>query len=78
MLFSIAVGIGLIPLKNKAEVIRMLDTVTDALVQVNKVAINFTPVGVFGITASAAGTMTFEEIGRLEAFLLPTQSLRRC
>ncbi|HYI96282.1 MAG TPA: cation:dicarboxylase symporter family transporter, partial [Bryobacteraceae bacterium] len=70
VLFSIAVGIGLIPLKNKTEVIRMLDTVTDALVQVNKVAINFTPVGVFGITASAAGTMTFEEIGRLEAYLL--------
>ena len=32
--------------------------------------VRFTPVGVFAIAASAAGTMTVTEFGRLQAYLL--------
>ena len=70
VLFSILIGIGLIPSKNKADLIRVLDTVNDSLVHFNKLAIGLTPFGVFAMAAAAAGTMTLEEFGRLEAYLL--------
>jgi len=70
VIFCIAVGIGLVSVQGKDEVIRVLDVITEALIRINKIAVKLTPVGVFGIAAAAAGTMTFEEIGRLQAYLL--------
>jgi Na+/H+-dicarboxylate symporter len=70
IVFSIAVGVGLIPVANKADVIRVLDTVAEALIRINKIAVKLTPIGVFAIAAAAAGTMTLEEIGKLQAYLL--------
>ena len=61
VLFSILIGIGLIPSKNKADLIRVLDTVNDSLVHFNKLAIGLTPFGVFAMAAAAAGTMTLED-----------------
>ena len=38
--------------------------------KVTKMVVKLTPVGVFFITASAAGTITLEEIGRLQGYLI--------
>lgn len=70
VVFGLFIGVGLIPVARKAEIIRLLDTATDALVHVNKLIIKLTPLGVFAIAAAAAGTKTIEEIARLQTYLL--------
>jgi Na+/H+-dicarboxylate symporter len=70
VLFSIAVGIALIAMREKAGLIRPLAVLLDAMARINAFVIKLTPVGVFGIAASAAGTLTLDEIGRLQAYLI--------
>ena len=41
-----------------------------ALIRITNLIVKLTPYGVFAITASAAGTMTIEEFGRLQVYLV--------
>jgi len=68
VLFSIAVGIGLIGIKEKHKLIDDLAILATALSRVANFVVYLTPIGVFAIAASAAGTMTLEEIGRLQVY----------
>ena len=68
VLFSIAVGIGLIGIKEKHNLIDDLAILATALSRVANFVVYLTPIGVFAIAASAAGTMTLEEIGRLQVY----------
>ena len=70
MLFSIALGIALITTKKKDDVIRPLDVLAEAVMRVIKFVVKLTSIGVFVMTAVAAGTMTFEEIGRLQGYFI--------
>jgi Na+/H+-dicarboxylate symporter len=70
VLFSIAVGAALIGIKKKDLLIDVLSTLSEALTRVARFVVKLTPIGVFAISASAAGVMTLEEIGRLQAFLI--------
>ena len=70
VLFSILVGIGLSSIKNTEGLLRGLDALADALNQVNKLIIKITPLGVFAIAAGTAGTISLEELSRLQAYLI--------
>ena len=65
-----AVGIGLIGIREKHKLIDGLAILATALSRVASFIVYLTPVGVFAIAASAAGTMTLEEIGRLQVYLV--------
>jgi Na+/H+-dicarboxylate symporter len=68
VLFSISVGIALIGIKDKQHLIHDLTILSKALMKVAQFVVYLTPIGVFAISASAAGTMTLEELGRLQAY----------
>jgi len=68
VIFSVAVGVALIGMPNKTTLIQSLSTFLEALGRVTRFVVDLTPIGVFAIVAVAAGTMTWAEIIRLEAY----------
>jgi len=70
VVFCIALGIALITSKDKQEVFKLFDVLGEAVMRVIKFVVKLTPIGVFAMTASAAGTMGFEELGRLQGYFI--------
>lgn len=70
VMFSILMGIALMGMKNKETLLQALDTASQALIRMTNLIVSLTPLGVFAITASTAGTMTVEEFGRLQVYLV--------
>jgi Na+/H+-dicarboxylate symporter len=70
VLFSIALGAALMSVPRKEGVIELFSVFTAALMRVNRFVVRLAPLGVFALTASAAGTLTLEEFSRLQAYLI--------
>lgn len=70
VVFCIALGIALITADRKQDVFNLLDVLSDAVMRVIKFVVKLTPLGVFAMTAAAAGTMGFEELGRLQGYFI--------
>jgi Na+/H+-dicarboxylate symporter len=70
VLFTILIGVSLISIRNKTNFIECMQTTADALVRVTGMVVQLTPIGVFAIAAAAAGTMSIEEFGRLQVYLI--------
>jgi len=70
VLFSSAVGVAMIGLKNKNSLIESINSFIEALTRVTRFIVNLTPVGLFAIVAVSAGTMTWAEIERLEVYFV--------
>ena len=70
VLFCIMVGLGLARLEGTERLLDDLDVMASALNRVNSMVVKMTPIGVFAIAASTAGTMTIEEVGRLQGYLI--------
>jgi len=70
VLFCIMVGVALSRLESTKNLLDNMDVLASALNRVNSMVVKLTPLGVFAIAASTAGTMSLEEIGRLQAYLL--------
>lgn len=70
VLFSIAVGVALMGIERKQTLIENLEILGDALTRVMRFVMRLTPLGVFAIAASAAGTMPFNELGQLQVYML--------
>jgi len=70
VLFCIMVGLGLARLEGTERLLDDLDVMASALNRVNTMVVKMTPIGVFAIAAATAGTMTLEEVGRLQAYLI--------
>ena len=70
VLFSIVVGIALIGIDKKQPMLDVLSVIMKAMARVTGFVMNLAPLGVFAIAASAAGTLNFEELGRLQVYLL--------
>jgi proton glutamate symport protein len=71
VLFCIAIGIALMGIKNKKVLIEQLDILSDVLMRITQFVAGLAPLGVFALTACAAGTMDVEELGRLQVYLVP-------
>ncbi|MGI9482968.1 MAG: cation:dicarboxylate symporter family transporter [Hyphomicrobiales bacterium] len=70
VLFCMFFGFALIKIRDKEQILGLVDTITATLSRVSHLIANLAPIGIFAISASATGTLTLEEFGRLQAYLL--------
>jgi Na+/H+-dicarboxylate symporter/ABC-type amino acid transport substrate-binding protein len=68
--FSVLTGVALIGVKNKKPLLDLMGSVGETLQRVAMMIVQITPIGVFAIAANAAGTLTVEEFGRLQTYIL--------
>jgi len=73
--FSILVGVALISVEDKSGVLPIFDGMATALSKINAAMVQLTPYGIFAIAAAAAGTMTIEEVSRVQVYLVTYISL---
>jgi Na+/H+-dicarboxylate symporter/ABC-type amino acid transport substrate-binding protein len=70
VLFSVVVGIALIGINDKAPLLAVLAVAGRAVAKATGFVIALTPVGLFAIAAVVAGTLDFEEIQRLQVYMV--------
>jgi Na+/H+-dicarboxylate symporter/ABC-type amino acid transport substrate-binding protein len=70
VVFSIAVGVALMGLEEKHGLLQHLALLTQAMIRVTHGVSRLTPLGVFAIVASTVGTMSLEDIGRVQIYVL--------
>lgn len=75
VVFSILMGVALISVEDKHGVLPVFDAVAAALARINGVIVQLTPYGIFAIAAAAAGTITVEELGLVQVYLVTYISL---
>ncbi|VAW64096.1 Symporter with substrate-binding domain [hydrothermal vent metagenome] len=69
VLFSLLMGIALIRVKNKEMFLSLASNIGDSLMGMASYVAKLAPLGIFAISAAAAGTLQVEELGRLQVFL---------
>lgn len=69
VLFSLLMGVSLISVKNKGTVVDLMHSIGDTLMGVASFVAKLAPLGIFAISASAAGTLEPEELSKLQIFL---------
>jgi Na+/H+-dicarboxylate symporter len=69
VLFSIAIGVALIGVEKKHTALDAMFLMIGTLVRIADFVVKLTPIGVFAIMASAAGTLSFAEFQRLEVYI---------
>ncbi len=69
VLFSVVFGVTLIGMKNKESLLDQLDVGVNALSAISRNVAELAPIGVFAIGAHAAGTLAFEDLGRLQVYV---------
>ncbi len=70
VLFSIVTGLSLIGVRQKESLLQTLSAFAEALMRATGFVARLAPIGVFALTASAAGTMDIEDLGRLQIYLV--------
>jgi Na+/H+-dicarboxylate symporter/ABC-type amino acid transport substrate-binding protein len=70
VLFSILMGVALISVEDKSQILPVFDALSAALARINGLIVQLTPVGIFAIAAAAAGTMTIDELSRVQVYLV--------
>ncbi|KAA1192840.1 cation:dicarboxylase symporter family transporter [Pseudohalioglobus sediminis] len=70
VLFSILVGIALISIEEKDSILHFFDGIAKTMSRINNIVVQLTPYGIFAIAAAASGTMTIEELGRVQVYLV--------
>ncbi len=70
VLFSIFVGLGVMKLPKKEALLQPLDILIDGLNQINKMIVRITPVGVFCIAAGVVSDLSWDDLSRLQGYLL--------
>ena len=70
VLFSVIVGVALIGVERKQMLLDVLRTATDAVARATRSIVRLTPYGLFAIAAVAAGTLSVEQLGRLQVYLV--------
>jgi Na+/H+-dicarboxylate symporter/ABC-type amino acid transport substrate-binding protein len=70
VIFSILLGIGISGIPGNKGLLDAMEVTATALNRINKLIIKLTPIGVFGIAAGTAGTISIGEMSRLQAYLL--------
>ena len=69
VVFSVAVGVAIIGIDEKQTLLDGMELMMEALMRIAHFIVKLTPIGVFAITAAAAGTMQLAEIQRLGVFI---------
>lgn len=75
VLFSMAFGFALVRNPNKQVLLDPLNQISAVLSKMTKAFVKLLPIGVFSISASAAGTLTTEQFNSLQVYLISALSL---
>ena len=70
VIFCILMGTALITVEKKELIIEPLDVAAKGLLRITNFFVKLTPIGLFAIAASAAGTMYVEDIKQLQVYIL--------
>ena len=70
VLFSIAVGLALMGIERKGPLIAAFEILEEALKRVMKFIVRLTPIGIFAIAASTAGTMNIDQLSGLQVYIV--------
>ncbi len=70
VLFSIVVGVALIGIPKKALLLDVLATIGLAVAKATSFIVALTPIGVFAIAAVVAGTLSVDELQRMQVYLV--------
>src|SRR5262249_8938657 len=70
VLFSIAVGLALMGIEGKGPLIAAFEVLEEALKRVMKFIVRLTPIGIFAIAASTAGTMNVDQLSGLQVYIV--------
>jgi len=68
--FSVFLGIALLRVQNKEPFLNMMSVLAQALTQMTRMVIKTAPIGVFALTATLAGTISFEQFQRLQVYFV--------
>ncbi len=69
VLFSIFLGVALITVSQKEAFILSMQNLSDALMKMASAVAKSAPIGIFALSAAAAGTLHVEEFSRLQVYL---------
>jgi Na+/H+-dicarboxylate symporter len=70
VVFSILIGLALIGLPGKESVLQPLDVLREVLMKITRGVTKLTPIGVFALMAYLVGTVDFEDLIRLQIYLV--------
>jgi Na+/H+-dicarboxylate symporter/ABC-type amino acid transport substrate-binding protein len=70
VLFSVMTGLALIGVEDKQPLLDVLRTATTAIARVARFIVRLTPLGIFAIAATAAGTLDVQQLHRIEVYLV--------
>jgi Na+/H+-dicarboxylate symporter/ABC-type amino acid transport substrate-binding protein len=70
VLFSVILGVALIGVEKKGALLEVLTVANQALARATRFIVRLTPYGLFAIAATFAGTISFEQIERLQVYLV--------
>ena len=68
--FSVAVGFAFIFIPEKSTVIEVFSKLSDSLMLITRWVAKLAPIGVFAIAANAAGTLRFDDLERLQVYII--------
>jgi len=69
VVFSIFLGVALITVEKRKGFILSMQNLSDALMKMASVVAKTAPIGIFALSAAAAGTLHVEELSRLQVYL---------
>jgi Na+/H+-dicarboxylate symporter/ABC-type amino acid transport substrate-binding protein len=70
VLFSMILGVALVGVEDRERLLNVLQVAKDAISKAARLVARLTPYGLFAIAANAAGTMGFEQLSRLQVYLV--------
>lgn len=70
VVFSILIGVALVGVKNNTSLLKPLIAASDALIKVTSMVSKLAPIGVFALIAYTIGTISIEDLTRLQVFIV--------
>ena len=70
IVFCFFFGSALMHVPNKGSLLTILDICSESIGRINVFLVRLAPLGLFALTAAAAGTLRFEELSRLQGYLI--------
>ena len=70
VIMSLAGGMALVGVPDKQYLLKNLEMASDAIMRIATFLVQLAPIGVFALVAATAGTISFEDLGRLQVYIL--------
>ena len=69
VLFSILMGVAVMTASRKRALLDLLESLDEALMNVTRIIVKIAPIGIFAISANAAGTLDISAFGKLQVYV---------